>query len=55
MVFLQNITPLSLLWLGYKLFCCGWIALKLRTDIHGLQMMNPNDFGDPLTFPLAPP
>lgn len=23
------------------------------TDIHGSKMMNPNDFCDPLTFPLA--
>ncbi len=33
----------------------GWIALKFCTDIHGAQRINPNDFGDPLTFPLAPP
>ncbi len=24
------------------------------TDIHGAQKMNPNDFGDPMNFPLAP-
>lgn len=24
-------------------------------EIQGPQMMNPNDFADPLTFPLAPP
>ncbi len=33
----------------------GWIAMEFCTDIHGFQRMNPNDFGDPLTFPLAPP
>lgn len=25
-----------------------------NTDIHCALMMNPNDFGDPLTFYLAP-
>ncbi len=33
----------------------GWIAIKVCTDIHGSQTMNPNDFDDPLTFPLVPP
>lgn len=27
-------------------------AMKLFTDIHGAQMVNPNDSGDPLTFHL---
>ncbi len=31
-----------------------WIAMKCGLNIHGPQMMNPNHFGDPLTFPLAP-
>lgn len=33
----------------------GWIAMKCCTDIRGPQRMNPNVFGDPLTFHLAPP
>ncbi len=33
----------------------GWIAMGICTGIHDPQRMNPNDFGDPLTFPLAPP
>ncbi len=32
-----------------------WIGTKFSTDIHGSQTMNPNDFGDPQTFSLAPP
>lgn len=30
------------------------IAMKLGTDIRVLQRMNPIDFGDSPTFPLAP-
>ncbi len=30
-------------------------TIKLCTDIYDPQRMNPADFGDPLTFPLAPP
>ncbi len=33
----------------------GWINMKFCTNIHGPQKMNPKNFGDPLTFPLAPP
>ncbi len=33
----------------------GWIALTFRSDAHGPQRMQPNDVGDPLTFPVAPP
>ncbi len=29
--------------------------MKFGTGIHGTQRMNPNDFGDLLIFPLAPP
>ncbi len=29
--------------------------MKFCTDIHGHQMINPNNFGDPLTFPLVSP
>ncbi len=29
--------------------------MKFCSGIHGAQRMNPDDFGDPLTFPLAPP
>ncbi len=32
-----------------------WIAMKFCTYIDGSQKMNPADFGDPLTFHLAPP
>lgn len=32
-----------------------WIAKKCCTDINNTQRMNPSDFGDPLTFPLASP
>ncbi len=28
---------------------------KRGADVHGAQGMNPNDFGDLLSFPLAPP
>lgn len=30
-------------------------ALKFDTAINGSQTINPTDFGDSLTFPLAPP
>ncbi len=33
----------------------GRIAVKFCADIHGPQRMNATGFGDPLTFPLAPP
>lgn len=29
--------------------------LRFGIDIHAAQRMNPNDFGGPQTFPLAPP
>lgn len=28
--------------------------MKFCADVRGLQRMNPSDFSDPLTFPLAP-
>lgn len=28
--------------------------MRFWTDIHGSQKINLNDFGDPLTLPLAP-
>lgn len=28
--------------------------MKFGTDGHGPQWINPNDFGDPLTFDLVP-
>lgn len=31
------------------------ISVSLCTDIHGAERIKPNDFGNPLTFPLAPP
>lgn len=30
----------------------GMSAIKFWTDIHGSQTMQPNDFGDPMTFSL---
>ncbi len=33
----------------------GWIGTKICTDTFVPQRMNPNDFGDPLTFPLVSP
>lgn len=33
----------------------GWIAIKICTDIHGPQWMNPIDRGHPLFYHLAPP
>lgn len=33
----------------------GWIAKKFGAAICVAQRKNPNDFLDPLTFPLAPP
>ncbi len=32
--------------------CTWWIGTKLCTDITGAQRMKPNDFSDPLTFPV---
>lgn len=32
-----------------------WIAMNFRIDIHGPQRVNPNNFGDPRTFPVALP
>lgn len=32
----------------------GGIAVKFGTDIHGLQRIKPDDFGNPMTSPLAP-
>lgn len=29
--------------------------MKLGTDIHGLLKMTPTDFGDNMTFNVAPP
>lgn len=29
--------------------------MRFGTDIHGAQTMNANDFGDPMTFHVAPP
>lgn len=29
--------------------------MRLCTDIHGAQMINPTNISDPLTFTLAPP
>lgn len=31
-----------------------WITMKVCTDIHDFQTMNPNYFGDPVTFHTAP-
>ena len=31
----------------------GWIAVTFGSDVHVLQRMNSNDFGDPLTFPVV--
>lgn len=31
-----------------------WFTMKFCTDIHGLQKMSPDDFGDPLTLPRVP-
>ena len=33
----------------------GWIPMEFNMDVHVSQRMNPDDFGDPLTFPLMPP
>ena len=30
----------------------GFIALEFGIDIHGPQRMNPNNFGNPVTFML---
>lgn len=32
----------------------GWIAMKLDAGIHDAQRMNPQNFSNPLTFPVAP-
>lgn len=31
------------------------IVMKFCTDIHGPQWLNPPDFDDPLSFPVASP
>lgn len=33
----------------------GWINVKFYRDVHVPQRMNLADFGDPPTFPVAPP
>ncbi len=33
----------------------GWIVMKFQTNTQAPLKMNPTDFGDHLTFPLAPP
>lgn len=33
----------------------GSIAIKFCIDIHSPKRIDPNDFGDSSTFPLAPP
>ncbi len=33
----------------------GWIDVEFGTDRYGAQRKNATDFGDPQTFPLAPP
>lgn len=35
--------------------CVGHPAAVGKRDIHGPMRMTPNDFGDPLMFPVAPP
>lgn len=32
-----------------------WFRFNFCTDVYGPEAMNPHDFGDPRTFPLAPP
>lgn len=34
---------------------CWMDCEKICTDIRGLQRINPTNFGDPLSFTLAPP
>lgn len=29
--------------------------MKFGTGIHGSQRVDPNEFGHPMTFPVAPP
>lgn len=42
--------------MGHGLVCWSTtIKMVFCTDIHGSQMMNPNDSIDPLTFLLVPP
>lgn len=31
------------------------IQIKVWTDIHGPQQLNPTDFGEPKIFPVAQP
>lgn len=44
---------LSLHWNSWS--TVGWSAMEFCTDIHDRLRMNPHNFNDPGTFPLAPP
>ena len=44
----QDKSPLNLQYLKIDL-------MEFLMNSHGSHKVNPNDFGDPLTFPLLPP
>ncbi len=51
----NNFSTLTTGFLWHALTTMGWIGIKFGINIHGAQRMNSADFGDSLTFPLAPP
>ncbi len=42
-------------WMAVLASPTGWISMEFDTNIHDPQMINLNDFDDPLTFPVASP
>ncbi len=53
---LSSGATMKLTFLGYSEM--SWQQLETKTfgtDVHGPQRMNPDDFGDTLTFHLAAP
>lgn len=49
----QHVCALNLPRLKYLNLTVEWIAMKVWTGIHGPQMMNRTDSGDPLIFNRA--
>ena len=44
------------MWVGWLIhrLTIGWITMKFCVDIHGPFRIRPTDFGDAVTFSLAP-
>ncbi len=41
--------------ISHRFSVAGSVALRMAQLVHGPQTMNTNNFGDALTFHLAPP